>query len=425
MDCSALERSLDELSCLLSCLEAAELSGSEAAGLTERLCRAANAIAAARTRCARRVAETRQFEGEGHKDAASWLASASGDSRSAAERSLRLGAAVESLPELAESFARGEVSQAQAAEVARGAAAHPFLLSELLQKARAGSLGELREETERILAAAASREDQKRRAEAVRAKRHLRTWKDRDGGLAGRFLLPGEDGAHLLGRIEQLAGALFEQAREEGDYDRREAYLADALVLLARAGEEAPPAGPAPTGEPPGPPGSPPAQTRRRETRPDYTIIMRIDLEALVRGYLERGEESSIDGTGHVPVEVVKGYLDKAKLRLVVTKGSDISSVFSLSRVIPSCLRTALVARDRTCVVPGCQSSFLLEIDHILEFSRGGPTTLSNLCRLCHYHHRLKSRGLYRIEGRPGSWRWVRASEARGRPHEPARNART
>jgi 5-methylcytosine-specific restriction endonuclease McrA len=81
-------------------------------------------------------------------------------------------------------------------------------------------------------------------------------------------------------------------------------------------------------------------------------------------------------------------------------------------RAIPAVLRTALIARDRTCVVPSCSSTFHLEIDHIQEYSKGGATTLANLCRLCRYHHRLKTVSGFRIEGGPGTWRWIVPSGA-------------
>jgi len=143
---------------------------------------------------------------------------------------------------------------------------------------------------------------------------------------------------------------------------------------------------------------------------------MRIDLEALVRGSLLPGEECSIDGTGHVPVSVVQRYLDIAQVHLAVTKGVDVVSIFSFSRTIPAALRRALEVRDRTCVVPGCQSTFHLEIDHVHEYGKRGPTALSNLCRLCRFHHRLKTVGKYRIEGGPGNWRWEKKGDATDPP---------
>lgn len=147
---------------------------------------------------------------------------------------------------------------------------------------------------------------------------------------------------------------------------------------------------------------------RRPGCRPDYTVFVRVDFDALARGHLERGEECSIDGAGHVPVSVVQSLLDTAKVRLVVTDGVEISSIYSCKRNIAVALDAALRFRDRTCVVPGCAATFHLERDHIHEFAKNGPTTLSNMCLLCGFHHRLKSTKGYRITGGPGRWRWLR-----------------
>jgi hypothetical protein len=64
---------------------------------------------------------------------------------------------------------------------------------------------------------------------------------------------------------------------------------------------------------------------------------------------------------------------------------------------ITAALRTALVDRDRRCVVPGCLVATGLEIDHVLPITEGGPTELDNLARLCHHHHHLKTYGGWRL----------------------------
>jgi hypothetical protein len=80
-------------------------------------------------------------------------------------------------------------------------------------------------------------------------------------------------------------------------------------------------------------------------------------------------------------------------LRLVFHRAGDIRSVSHLGRTINRTLRTALVQRDRTCVVPGCGATFGLEIDHVIPVAEGGPTELNNLALLCHHHHFLKTYG--------------------------------
>jgi len=63
-------------------------------------------------------------------------------------------------------------------------------------------------------------------------------------------------------------------------------------------------------------------------------------------------------------------------------------------------------------VVPGCGVSFGLEIDHLVPYAEGGPTTLDNLALLCHHHHYLKTYEGWTLtmvttEGKgPPSWRF-------------------
>ena len=48
-----------------------------------------------------------------------------------------------------------------------------------------------------------------------------------------------------------------------------------------------------------------------------------------------------------------------------------------------------------------------LEIDHYqIAFENDGPTELWNLCKLCKWHHHLKTHCGYAITGEPGSWDW-------------------
>ena len=409
---TTLEQHLEAMKAIVSELEPDSLSGAEAALLVTSFATGAHLCNAGKAICARVVATTGHFESEGHRDAASWLAETSGETKGAARDLLETADGLSRLPELAEAFCAGELSDKKALEIARAGAIDPSSEHDLVEAAQATSLGELRDRASAVRAAARAHEEDEQAHRRLHARRNLSTWTDKEGAFEGRFSLTPEDGASLMGRLGELASLLFEESRAKGITERRGAYLADALVLLAR--------GEAPAPETPEGSETTPATGQRRLPAPDYTILMRVDLEALVRGHLARGEECSIDGGGHVPLSVVQSYLDEARLRLVVTKGTDVCSVFSFSRTIPAALKTALLARDRSCVVPGCGSSFRLEIDHIKEFARGGPTALSNLCRLCTYHHRLKSVSGYRIEGGPGAWRWVAPPRAgSGAPPTP------
>jgi hypothetical protein len=88
--------------------------------------------------------------------------------------------------------------------------------------------------------------------------------------------------------------------------------------------------------------------------------------------------------------------------------GVDIKTVSHLGRAVPAHLRTALEERDPVCVVPFCNVSSGLEIDHrVIPFADGGPASLQNLARMCHLHHFLETHKRFRLEGGPGTWEWI------------------
>ncbi len=210
------------------------MSGLEAARLAECFVTAEHACAAGKALCARRVAETGHYEREGHKDAASWLAETSGDSHVHAQSLLETAGELDKLPSLSRAFFAGELSEKKALEIARAGALDPSSEQVLLQAAREGSLGELKDKADAVRAAAWSREEDEQRHKRIHANRSLSTFTDRDGAFSGRFSLTPESGAVVIGRLEAIASRLFDEARQEGRKERRGAYLADALVALAR-----------------------------------------------------------------------------------------------------------------------------------------------------------------------------------------------
>ncbi len=83
----------------------------------------------------------------------------------------------------------------------------------------------------------------------------------------------------------------------------------------------------------------------------------------------------------------------------------------TLGRHVPTALRHALAMRDPVCVVPTCTTRAGLEIDHVVPFAMGGPTSLENLARLCHHHHYLKTYEGFTLtpvdtDGAARSWRF-------------------
>ncbi|TML89185.1 MAG: DUF222 domain-containing protein [Actinobacteria bacterium] len=316
--------------------------------------------------------------------------------RGPAVTTLETAARLRELPALDAAYRAGALSPVQANEIASAAAADPAAERELVDVAATEGVPGLRERCRRVKVAATP--DGAARHEAIRRTRSLRHWTDPDGvfRLDGR-LLP-EDGAELLAGLEPLRARIFVEARAAGRREPYEAYLADALVAMARD-----------------------ARTGSDATRPvpRASIHVRVDHTAFRRGHVEAGETCEILGIGPIPVASARALVADAVISAIVCDGVDVKSVAHLGRTIPARVRTALVARDPVCVVPGCHTRTGLEIDHIVPFAEGGATCLANLCRLCRWHHYLKTHQGCRLTGGPGDWRWE-SHESHG--HGPPRD---
>jgi 5-methylcytosine-specific restriction endonuclease McrA len=131
---------------------------------------------------------------------------------------------------------------------------------------------------------------------------------------------------------------------------------------------------------------------------PRAQVVVRVDLDALLRGQTEPRECCEIDDLGPIPVPMARDLANDSFLAVLFHRAGDIKAVSHFGRTINATLRTALVHRDRTCVVPNCGVSYGLEIDHLIPFAEGGPTSLDNLALLCHHHHFLKTYDGWQLE---------------------------
>ena len=382
MRMSALEATIDALEATVRDLEPATLSGDAARQLVELATRGERLFGALKSLAARRVSESNAWRAQGERTAAHWLARNTGTSVGLAITTLETAARLRELPALDAAYRAGALSPAQANEIASAAAADPTAERELLDAVNDGAAG-LRERCRRVKAAAAP--DEAARHEAIRRRRSLRHWTDPDGTfrLDGR-LLP-EDGAELLVGLEPFRARIFAEARAAGRREPYQAYLADALVAMAREAR---------------------AGSGTTRAVPRASIHVRVDHTAFRRGHVEAGETCEIPGIGPIPVATARALAADAVISAVVTDGVDVKAVAHLGRTIPAHVRTALVARDPVCVVPGCHTRDGLEIDHIVAFAEGGATCLANLCRLCRWHHYLKTHQGGRLTGGPGAWSW-------------------
>ena len=192
-----------------------------------------------------------------------------------------------------------------------------------------------------------------------------------------------DDGAPVLAAITARADRLRADAQRGGEVESFEAYAADALCALADG-----------------------------QGAPRSVLHVHVSAEALQRGHTVAGETCRIDGVGPITVGAARKLATTGLVRVIEESGADVRRVASAGRAIPAAVRSALEVRDPTCVVPECNRRRGLEIDHIVPFAKGGQTTLSNLARLCAWHHAQKTHHGARLSGGPGRWEWTPAPTA-------------
>ena len=74
--------------------------------------------------------------------------------------------------------------------------------------------------------------------------------------------------------------------------------------------------------------------------------------------------------------------------RILLGSDSEIIDIGRRTRIIPTPLRRAIIARDRHCTWPGCdRNPRWCDIHHIRHWANGGATQPDNLRLLCRYHH--------------------------------------
>lgn len=426
-----LSAAVDAISEFVSDFEPGRYSGPDAASLVEVFTRAERLAAAGKTLAATRAAAANCHQIAGQRSAAHWLAGVTGESVGQAIDVLALGETLEAHPGVGEAYRSGKLSPSGAKAVAGAVAVNPASEGELLKVAEEDTLRRLRDRCLRAKAQGRSSFDAGRAYEAIRAARFCRTWTDAEGAFRLDALLTPDAGASLQAALTTESTRIFQQARAAGIREPRAAYGADALVALVtgrgvigpnRTASLAPERGDsagagavsgAGAGADRGTSSSGSSRSTSSDTEcrspdPKAMVHLRVDLDALRRGSLREGELCQIPGVGPVPIETARQLMGDAITELVITNGIDVTTICHLGRSIPTPLKTALIERDETCVVPGCDVATGLEIDHwAVSFADGGPASLENLARLCGHHHYLRTHKGFHLEGGPGRWGWT------------------
>jgi HNH endonuclease len=82
----------------------------------------------------------------------------------------------------------------------------------------------------------------------------------------------------------------------------------------------------------------------------------------------------------------------------VLLADSMVIDVGKATRTVSPPTMRALRVRDKGCRFPGCDRQVHWSSPHhIIYWSRGGPSKLSNLVLLCYFHHRLVHEGGWQV----------------------------
>jgi hypothetical protein len=318
--------------------------------------------------------KTQEYEEQGSVSPIDWIRHHCRMSSSAVWGSVAVGEHLADLARSVEAVESGEIGYAHLTLMARTAdalegssTAAPFEETELLEKARQVSVGRL-----------------------WHFCHHLRHALDPEGFTAEQRrateerslkLSPCEDGTLLLeGWLDSVGGAALRSALEplalpHGDHDERngERRNADALVEIVTHVEDA---------------GSLPQ-------RPHLQVTASLDT---LRG-LAGSPAGDLEYSLPVSAETVQRLAcDGTITRVVLAPESVVIDVGRARRVVAGPTRRALAARDGHCRWPRCdRPASWSDAHHVIHWSKGGETDLSNMVLLCHRHHWMAHEGGWQL----------------------------
>jgi hypothetical protein len=272
------------------------------------------------------------------------------------------------MPDTRAAVAAGELSLAQAQELAKTEAECPGSETELLAVAKGESLKTLKDKARKQRLGTIDPEDLHARQHKERLFRH---WRNDLGMVAFAGAVPPEVGLPFVNRLDAETDRLRRAAKRDGSAEARDAHAADALLKLAGG------AG------------------RGKARSADLVIVC--DLRAYRRGHAHPGEPCHLVGGGPVPVSLVRELAEDAFLKAVFHDGTRIDTVVHYGRHIKAELRTALELgpvpdfNGVTCIEAGCDRRFHLEWDHADPRANWGPISDDNLQPLCYPHHQEKT----------------------------------
>src|SRR5438067_466120 len=216
----------------LSELEAECFTADECASMVAEFAKLEKACQAARARFAARAEAGYAYRKLGYTDAAEWLALAAGTTPTEARRTIEVATDVAGCPRTEQAWRNGELSTAQASEIAKTEAESPGSEEELLDTATRKPLRALKEKARHQRLQAADPSDLRKRQRQARLLRH---WTDELGlGCVAVRMLP-EQATAVMARLDHRTEQLRRQARREckesaGCPCRRAVEVADSAI---------------------------------------------------------------------------------------------------------------------------------------------------------------------------------------------------
>jgi hypothetical protein len=295
---------------------------------------------------------------------AEWLHYRCDFSMNTAREKVRVAHALKTLPEVAAAFAKGELSYSKVRAMTRVANTHNE--DELLSFALKTTTARVEERCRELKCGTV---DSLGGAQRAFANRSLRVSRNAERGVMTITLeLPMETG--------ELVEKALDKARDDSTPSAEfideswSARQADALVSMASSylsGDA----------------------EKTRNSSDDYLVTIHVDQSALTKGI----------GRSSLPIESVKRLCcDGHAVILGEDENGEPLNIGRKTRTVPTAIKRALMAKDKSCAFPGCHHTRFVDAHHIQHWSAGGETSLDNLLLLCSQHHKLVHEGGFAIE---------------------------
>jgi hypothetical protein len=169
----------------------------------------------------------------------------------------------------------------------------------------------------------------------------------------------------------------------------------------------------------------------RAELLPDAGGVTTTVMLTMSEQAAATGQGTATTGHGIVlPAREALLWLDGGTqiIPIVLNQIGAITGIGTGHRLFTPRQRLAMTARDGGCCFPGCQAPpQWTQAHHVIEHRNGGPTTVTNGCLLCSFHHREFQRMGWRVDMTDGlpTWTppaWIDPDQKpiRNRRHHPA-----